>query len=61
MNEKLKKLSKHMNLTEAIKQPRKDFIKAFKNNPYLRGRSLTAEKVYDHFNKPVKDEHKQDY
>jgi len=49
MDEKLKKLSKHMNLTEATKQPRKRFIRAFKDNPYLRGQELKPEEVYDHF------------
>ena len=60
MDEKLKKLSKHMNLTEATKQPRKRFIRAFKDNPYLRGQELTPEQVYDHFN-PKKNDTKENY
>lgn len=55
MKDKIDKLSKYMNLPEATKQPRKKFIRAFKDNPYLRGQNLTPEKVYDYFNKQEND------
>ena len=44
-------IEKYINLSEAKKLSRKDFLKMFKDNPFIRGKGYTAEEYYKELHK----------